>query len=88
MEELAEFSGGEIAPGSDRHALDADWANAHPAEPVDRDTHVLHQAANDVVEALVDDDLEDVPFPSLAQNPDLGRDNLLSVDFEAVADAL
>ncbi len=88
MQQLAKFSRGEIAPSADRHTLDADRADANPAEPVDRDAHVLHQATDNMVEALVDNDLEDVPLPGLAQNSELGRDNLLAIDLETVADTL
>jgi hypothetical protein len=88
LEQLAKLAGGEIAPGADRDSFDADRADPDPAQPVDRDAHVLHQAAHDVVETLVDYDLEDEPFPGLAQDAELGRDHLLAVDLEAVADAL
>jgi hypothetical protein len=88
LQQLAELSGCKISPGAYGHPLDAQGTDPDATQTVHRDPGALHEAADDVVQPLMDDDLEDEPVPGLAQDPELGRDDLLAVDDEAVPDPL
>lgn len=81
---MRQLAWSQIPPRSDRDAFDADRADPHPAERLDHDSGVFHHPANQVINPLVNDDLEDIALAGLAFDPELFRDDPLAFDVDAI----
>lgn len=88
LEQALQLAGGEVAPGADGHAAQAQRAHADPTQPGDGDADRLHDPTDDVVHALVDHHRQDQAVVGLAEDAELPRDDSATVDRHPVADPL
>jgi len=87
LEELHEFTWGQVSPGTGGDSLHPEWTEPYPTKIDDCDADRIHHLANDMVKALMEHDLDDDALAGFAHQARFVRDHLAILDQHPIVKA-